>query len=231
LNIRIVPAGEKGGAAYARNCGARRAKGKKLIFVDADDVVAPGYLSAMAAALAEHDFVMSAFDYETLNPPWVRAAYRGFGRDPRNPMVPHFGVLPSAGGSIGISRAVFDAVGGFPEEMPRMQDIALSWEVQSSGTTLEFVPSAVCRVRYRSTFRGLFRQGLAGGSCAPLLYKRYRGLGMRRRTGAEVLRSWGRLIGNIVRARQKADLATVVVQLARELGRLQGSVRYRVFFP
>ena len=36
---------------YASNVGARHASAEKLLFVDADDVVAPGYLSAMAAAL------------------------------------------------------------------------------------------------------------------------------------------------------------------------------------
>jgi hypothetical protein len=46
-----------------------------------------------------------------------------------------------------------------------------------------------------------------------------------------VLRSWARLILNFARARSKADLAPLSVQLGREVGRLKGSVRHRVFFP
>jgi glycosyltransferase involved in cell wall biosynthesis len=231
LNLRMVSAPERLGAGYARNVGARHAAGRKLIFVDADDEVASGYVAAMAAALDRHDFVMSAFDHETLNPEWVRAAYGLFVRDPEDPLAEHFGVLPAAGGSIGVTRAVFEAVGGFPEDFPRMQDIAFSWKVQFAGTELHYVPEAVSRVRFRSTLRDLFRQGFSESSCAPLLYKRYRAAGMQRRTVEQVLRSWARLLVKLTKARSRTDIASLVVQLGRELGRLNGSLRHRVFFP
>jgi glycosyltransferase involved in cell wall biosynthesis len=231
LNLEIVDAVERAGAAWATNVGVRKASGRKLIFIDADDEVTPGYLSAMAAALDEYDFVISAFDHETLNPDWVRSAQEDFSRDPENPLVDHFGVLPSAGASVGIARSVFEDVGGFPEDFPRMYDIAMSWEVQFRGTSLHQVPDAVYRVRHRGTFRDLFRQSLAGASCAPLLYKRYRTAGMRRRAVAEVFRSWARLVIKLTKARTKAELAPLVVQLGRELGRLHGSLRHTVFFP
>jgi cellulose synthase/poly-beta-1,6-N-acetylglucosamine synthase-like glycosyltransferase len=112
-----------------------------------------------------------------------------------------------------------------------MYDIAMSWEVQFAGTKLHYVPDAVCRVRHRSSLLDLYRQGLAGASCAPLLYKRYRGAGMRRRTVRQVLRSWARLGIDLTRARGKAELAPLIVQLGRELGRLKGSIRRWVFFP
>jgi glycosyltransferase involved in cell wall biosynthesis len=231
LDLHIVDAAERSGAAWATNVGVRHASGRKLIFIDADDEVTAGYLSAMAVALDEHDFIISAFDHETLNPDWMRSAQRGFSRDPENPLVDHFGVLPSAGGSVGVTRTAFEAVGGFPEDFPRMYDIAMSWEVQFRGTSLHHVSEAVCRVRHRDTLRGLFRQSLAGASCAPLLYKRYGTAGMRRRTVPQVLRSWARLMIKLAQARTKTELAPLVVQLGRELGRLSGSVRHHVFFP
>jgi glycosyltransferase involved in cell wall biosynthesis len=130
LNLHIVDAVERAGAAWATNVGVRKASGQKLIFIDADDEVTPGYVSAMAAGLDEYGFVISAFDHEALNPDWVRSAHGDFSRDPDNPLVDHFGVLPSAGGSVGIARSIFENVGGFPEDFPRMYDIAMSWEVQ-----------------------------------------------------------------------------------------------------
>jgi hypothetical protein len=211
--------------------GARYAAAEKLLFVDADDEVSPGYVSVLAAALNDHDFVTSAFDQETLNPAWVRGAHGAAWRPSEGPLVDQFGVLPNAGASIGIARSVFESVGGFPDDLPRMYDIALSWEVQLRGTELHYVPEAIYRVRYRDGLVALFRQGLAGSTCAPLLYKRYRGAGMQRRSVARMLRSWSRLARDLCRARTKADLAPLAVQLGRELGRLRGSVQHRTFYP
>lgn len=231
LDVTVVAATEHLGGGHASNVGAQHARSEKLLFVDADDVVAPGYLSAMAAALDEHEFVTAAFDQETLNPSWVREAHGPPWRQGDEPLVAQFDVLPNAGASMGITRRLFESVGGFPDDLPRMYDIALSWEVQSAGTPLHFVPEALYRVRYRDNVLDLFRQGLAGSSCAPLLYKRYRNAGMKRRTLPAMLRSWARLAVDLARARTKADLAPLGVRLGRELGRLRGSIRYRVFFP
>jgi hypothetical protein len=41
--------------------------------VDADDVIAPGYIGAMAAALERHDFLTSAFEQVALNADGFRA--------------------------------------------------------------------------------------------------------------------------------------------------------------
>jgi GT2 family glycosyltransferase len=152
-------------------------------------------------------------------------------RDPDDPLFVQFGVLPFAGGSIGVSRGVFEAAGGFPDDLPRMYDIAFSWEVQFAGTTLHYVPEAIYRVRYRTTLEDLFRQGFAGSSCAPLLYRRYQHAGMERRTLGRMAKSWARLALDLAKARSRADLAPLVVRLGREIGRLNGSLRHRVFFP
>jgi hypothetical protein len=36
---------------------------------------------------------------------------------------------------------------------------------------------------------------------------------------------------DLARARTKADLAPLALELGRQLGRLRGSVRHRVYFP
>jgi transposase len=97
LNLRIVDAADKAGAGYACNTGARLAAGRKLLFVDADDQVAAGYLAAMAAGLDRHDFVTSSFDHRTLNPEWVQNAHGPVWRDPSDPIPSQWGVLPFAG--------------------------------------------------------------------------------------------------------------------------------------
>ena len=75
IPIRIVDAPRPANAAYARNVGVHAAAGEKLLFVDADDEIAPGYLEAMSEALESHEFVTSRVDSESLNPERVRAAH------------------------------------------------------------------------------------------------------------------------------------------------------------
>jgi glycosyltransferase involved in cell wall biosynthesis len=231
LRLRVVDAFDRTGAGYARNVGARHASGEKLLFVDADDEVAPGYVTAMASRLDREELVTSAFEHRSLNPEWVQRAHGPSWRDPDDPLQSQWGVLPFAGGSIGVTRRAFEKAGGFPEDLLRMQDIAFSWEVQFTGTELGYAPEAVYRVRYRDSLAGLFRQGLAGGSTAPLMYRRYRAAGMPRRSVPEVLTSWARLARRAARARSRADAAPLALELGRQLGRLGGSVRHRVFFP
>jgi glycosyltransferase involved in cell wall biosynthesis len=226
LNLRVIATSRRRGLAYARNFGARVAAGDKLLFVDADDEVAPGYLAAMSKALEAHEFVAARLDHEALNPIWVRSAY-GFhwqltGVDAL------FGFLPSASGcALGVSRRVFEFVRGFREELSGAEDVAFSWDVQLAGTALHFVADAVLRYRYRDTLSGLFRQTRRQGSVTPLLYKRYREMGMERRIA---LTAWLNLLVAALRARTKADLAPVIVQLGYRVGRLAGSVRYRVLY-
>jgi len=65
--LRLVQAGEKQGRAYACNVGAQAAKGDVFIFCDADDVVASGWLAALAEALEQHDFVAGTIEVQALN--------------------------------------------------------------------------------------------------------------------------------------------------------------------
>jgi glycosyltransferase involved in cell wall biosynthesis len=226
LNLRIVDARGKPSPAYASNVGARAARGRKLLFVDADDEVAPGYLTAMATALERHEFVASRLDHETLNRPWVRAAHGESWQVEGLDIF--FDFLPFASGcALGVSRRVFQSVGGFPEDYERAQDIAFSWNVQLSGTPLHFVPDAVLRYRYRDDVRGLYRQTRVQGRDLPLLYKRFRTVGMRRRIA---FKAWLDLVHGLLRARSRADLAPLAVQLGFRVGRLEGSMRHRVLF-
>jgi glycosyltransferase involved in cell wall biosynthesis len=232
LDLVIVDAHDKQGSAYARNVGARAASGGKLLFVDADDQIAPGYVSAMAAALDRDDFVTAAHDPVTLNPEWVRGAHGPVRRDPNDPDARQWGVMPFAdAGSTGIRRSVFEGVGGFPEELPRMVDIAFSWDVQLAGTPLRYAPEALYRVRYRDTLLGLFRQTVAWGEAGPLMYRRYHGVGLRRRTVPQTLKLWLKWAIRLLRARSKADLAKLVVMLGGLVGRVKGSIRHRVLWP
>ena len=70
LSVIDVPATR--GASYARNVGAREAKGDFLLFCDADDVATSGWVEAMAEAAVHADLAGGRLDDVELNSPTVR---------------------------------------------------------------------------------------------------------------------------------------------------------------
>jgi glycosyltransferase involved in cell wall biosynthesis len=228
LNLRVVNAPDRTGAAYARNVGARASSGGKLLFVDADDEVAPGYLRALSGALDTSDFVASRVDSQSLNPDWIRAAHAPWQDEG---IANWFGFLPCSSVNIGVSRPAFEAVGGWPEEYPASEDIALAWRLQLAGASLHFVPDAVYRCRYRDSLAGLYRQTRWWGLSSSMLYQEFKAAGMRRRSLAAAVREWLEILAGLLKARSKAELARLVVRVGDCVGRLEGSVRHRVLFP
>jgi glycosyltransferase involved in cell wall biosynthesis len=229
--LRIVDASARPGQPHALNAGARAATGDAFLFCDADDEVGSGWLAAMGSALREHEFVACRIDPRKLNEPWVCAGHgysqwHGLQRISLFPWIAHAG-----GGTLGIRRSVFEAVGGFDEELPVLHDTYLCLRVQFAGTALHFVPEAVVHVRYRHTFRGIYLQARAYAEYGVLLYKKSLALGVPPidrplRSGA---RAWRDLLLELPRARSKADRVRWVYGLGWRVGRLRGSIRYGAF--
>jgi glycosyltransferase involved in cell wall biosynthesis len=171
--LRIVPATERSGPAYARNVGAATSDARWLAFVDADDEVAPGWLDAMAAALTVHPFVAGRFEAGRLNSEAVLRSRplqqdSGLQHSTIGPGLPHAGA-----GNMGIHRAVFEAVGGFDVDLGCLEDTDFCWRVQLSGVPLVFAADAAVHVRLRSSFRRMWLQGKAYGAATAELEHRY----------------------------------------------------------
>jgi glycosyltransferase involved in cell wall biosynthesis len=227
LNLRVIDAPEKANLSYARNVGASAATGRNLIFLDADDEVAPGYLAALANAFDSHEFVTPRLESDTLNLEWLRIAH---GPPHETELHSFAGFLPFAGGGIGVSRSVFASVGGFSDQLSGAEDIAFSWDVQLAGIPLHFAPEAVLRYRHRDTLGSLFHQTHAWGYVLPRLYRHYRDAGMPRRPLRAALGEWTGVLRELGRARTKRDLAPLVVRLGYCVGQLQGSLRHGVLY-
>lgn len=216
------------GRAKAINRGASAARGQLLVFLDHDDVIAPGYLAAMGGALERYPFVAARLDESTLNPERLRGVRPptqcdGVG-DP-------FGFLPCAAGcSIGVRRAVFREVGGFHPAMRVCDDVDFSWRAQLAGYSLHFVPDAVVRYRHRETLKEIFSQGRGYGASGPALYKNYGKLGMPRRSPTAVLRFHAAAVARLAAARSWSELASCLFLLGYRLGLLEGVARHRVFY-
>lgn len=174
--IRIVDSSDRKGVAHARNAGALAAAGQYLAFVDQDDEVGDGWLSAMGDALSRYDFVGCAMDYQKLNEPWLQKA-RGEGLGQRHglPSGAQYGPgLPWAVAcTIGVKRAIHRAVGGWDERFIGGEDYC--WRIQLAGTPLHFAREAVLHYRYRTAILELWQQGRLYGTDEVLIYKKWRG--------------------------------------------------------
>lgn len=225
--LTIVSALDGRGPSYARNVGASVASAPLLLFVDQDDEVAPGYLEAMVRALVGAELVGARIDHDSLNTRWagdIRGHWQTDG------LLAGMYLPAASGCSLGVRREAFARASGFDERLASAQDIDFCWRVQEGSAPMAFVSDAVLRYRWRPTALKHFQQERRWGLDDAFLFHRYRAHGMHRSLSTALLQ-WPRLLKHLILARSHADLAWCAGTLGRMLGRLQGSVRYRVFYP
>jgi glycosyltransferase involved in cell wall biosynthesis len=173
LPLRIVDAGGCVGAGQVRNLGVTQSRGRAVVFCDADDEVAPGWLQAMVHALDHHPVVAGRFEGTKLNDAAVLRS-RGVPQSAGLQTADYGACLPHAGaGSLGVDRTLFSALGGFDPQVRWLQDTDFCWRVQLSGIALHFEPAAVVHVRLRPHVAGSFRQAVQYGRAHAVLEQRY----------------------------------------------------------
>ena len=221
--FHLVDASARRGAAAARNIGVETARGTLLAFCDADDVVRPGWIASMWAALAGADLVAGVFDFGALD-----GAPTSF---PVPAATRQLGYLPfGLSANLAVSRAVFDAVHGFDEQLSPEEDVDLCWRLQLAGYRFAVATDAIVEKRERDSVRATFRAASEYGRCGPRLYVRYRAEGMRRDLlGAA--KAWLWLAIALPSLVKPANRRQWVRTFAIRSGRLRGSVRLRAFFP
>ena len=179
-HLRIVDSSACQRQSYALNVGARASAGRALVFCDADDEVAPGWLAIMGDALLKHDIVHGRICFDKFNDPkesdwlarlWVDGLYRG-------QFLPHAGAA-----NIGVRRQIHELIGGFDEGLPRFADGDYSWRLQLEGYQFHYEPQAVYQyriARIKPTLASLFRRGWTAPAADYWTYKKYRSLGIKK---------------------------------------------------
>jgi glycosyltransferase involved in cell wall biosynthesis len=174
-HLRYVDASAHRGSSHARNCAANVAQGEFLLFCDADDEVAPGWITAMVQALSQHDFVAGVHDYQKLNHPQTVAlfsAIEGCG-------VINSAYLPFSGtNNLGIKRSIHQAIGGFDEALYGSQDVDYCWRVQEAGFTLHEATDALVHFRFRPRVIDNFSRWQRFGYHSVRLYRKHLPLGL-----------------------------------------------------
>ena len=225
--LRLVEADERQGPGYARNVGSRGAQGDVILYADADDVVSPDWMAAMAAALAEHDFVAGWSDPDGFERPSHAPRPK-----PALQLPCSFGFLPwTVGGNCGVKAAVYAEVHGWNEEWPFGEDVDFSWRVQLAGYPLVYVPEAVVNYRPRPTLTAMAKQQFKFGTRSPLLLREFEAFGATRRPLADVVRNWLWIVTRVPYALIPNRRRTWVGNFAGSAGRIWGSVKWRKLSP
>ena len=224
LNLRLIQASDMAGPGYARNVGVAHARGKFLLFCDADDVVASDWLERMYSELQNHDLVTGPVDNVELNAHVTREKLR---QEVRTwsylPFLPH-----AIGGNMGVRRALHDAIGGFDVSLKAAEDIDYSWRLQlDQGAEIRFVPDAVIYYRHRENLRQSFSQNVRNGEYTVMLYRKFLDRGMPRKTIKDGLREWLQLIRQLRTVSDQQSRARWMRRFGMAAGRLKGSIKYR----
>ncbi len=220
--VRFAEATEGQGVAYARNAGVELADGDRLLFCDADDIVAVDWVEQMRAGLGDHDIVTGSLDVETLNSAEMRAS-----RGPtRRPMF--YGLFPiAAGGNMAVSRRVWERIGALDESLPSLEDMEWSLRAYVAGYDICWLPEAKIHYRYRAGTRELWRQGLAYGRSRPPIARQLWEATGERPARLIGIRSWAWLVAHapdVIRPARRGPLAWVA---GNRIGQLIGSIESR----
>ncbi|MEV4436259.1 glycosyltransferase family 2 protein [Streptomyces sp. NPDC049555] len=219
---------EKPGVNRARNAGCQAARAEVILLCDADDVVAPGWIKAMADGLCSYDIVSGAMDPALLNGQAAQAARRP---PATHALENHHRFLPYVkGGNCGFRKELWHALGGFDPAYRRGgDDIEFSWRAQLAGFSIGFVPAAVIHYRYRPDALSAARQGFGYGRARPRLYRDFRLFGLPRTGIRASLTAWAWLAAHPHHLLRRHSRIRWCTSLAQQTGRLIGCLQHRVF--
>lgn len=157
--LRSVVADERAGASYARNVGARSATGDALLFCDADDIVAAGWIDALVDALDRADVVGGRLEPLPGGDPRVLELFPVYRSVQRDALASYHGLSYAMTASMACTRRAFELAGGFDERFGHgCDDVVFALRVQRAGLRVAFVPTAVCAYRLRADIDELVRQ-------------------------------------------------------------------------
>jgi GT2 family glycosyltransferase len=131
------------------------------------------------------------------------------------------------------SREVFDRLNGFDEAFAFGGDeIEFAWRAQLAGFSLGFVPKAIVQYTVRASADRVFRQFVGYGRSHAQLYRYFREYGMPRSRAKLAIGRWAWILAHAPAAllRPGEDREAVVRRAGIAVGRIQGSLKYRMLY-
>ncbi|WP_239004057.1 glycosyltransferase [Nocardia panacis] len=231
LGLRYVDSSAKRGAPFARNNAAKVAKGEFLAFVDQDDRVYPGWLSALVRTAADYDAVSGALEVTSLNTPEV-ALSRPLPA-PEDGFPTHW--LPYANGNnTSYWRSAFEKIGGYDEELIIAgDDVDISWRLQLAGLRFGHASDALVAYRLRHDWDAAWQQSVNYGYGAVQVYVKHRANGCPRLPWQATLQSLLMTVRHnpyIPLTRNRIPHGLWVLHAGVFVGRIRASLRYRTYY-
>lgn len=159
---------ENQGQGFARNFGMNQAKGDFFVIFDSDVILPEDYLFVLKntiltreldafggpdAAASDFSNLQKAMDY-AMTSFWTTGGIRGKLKDPSK--------YQARGFNMGVSREVFEAIGGFVDPN-RGEDIEWSIRIKKSGYKLELVEEAFVYHKRKNTLKSFVKQAFSFG--------------------------------------------------------------------
>lgn len=224
-HVRYILADEVADQSFAANAGVNATTSDAVIFCDGDDIVADGWLQAMANGLETHDVVTGPNELDLLNPTWLASSR---GRSIEGPVGTFAGIFPLVrGNNYGVRRHVWAATGPLKQAYFPVADQEFSLRCWLNGFEIVGLPEAVVHYRYRDTARVLWRQGFAYGSHRPVIAKLLKEAGKPTPPIFSGWKSWIMLVVKIPTLVTPGGRATWFWIAGNRLGQVVGSIRYR----
>lgn len=170
--LRLIDAAARRGPAAARNIGAESAHGQVLLFCDADDLIAPGWVPALLNAVDEADLAAGVLEGRTLNRGHRASVTWEVSSEITLPFWPRYPA--GATSNLAVRAEVFRAVSGFDESLRTGEDIDFCWRVQLAGFRFTRAPDALVHSRQREGRRAVFRQAYSYAAGQRALKVKYR---------------------------------------------------------
>lgn len=146
-------------AWHSYNVALKVATGDAFAFCESDDEVGDGWLSAMAEALENHEFVLARMDYQKLNKPETIGKP---GTQVQETKLLQFEGYPyyqwGFGCTFGFRRSVYEKLGDLSPYFYAAFDTEYCFRAQRAGLKLHFADDAVIHYRLRETPKAMFKQ-------------------------------------------------------------------------
>ena len=248
FNVKVVVESRRG-RGRARNAGVKQAVGEFIVFLDADCVPQPNWLKELLAPFINNRSI-GVVAGEIINLDSGNSIDRYLNQKGHLTQADNFKhpFLPfGATANLAFRKAVLAETGKFDEDLVDGEDADLCWRIQlKTSFGLHLAASSIVSHQHNFSVMGLLRQKRRHACASARLYKKYRtewhnAVPTPKKVYWEyrsILKRSGKYCLAFLAAQahlRDAPLPTLGYQLLLEigekLGRLQGSLRYHVWYP